>query len=48
MREYVSTLDLTDRLNLRDCVFGGTPNAIKLNHECTELIFDHLSYDTTL
>ncbi|CAC5421904.1 unnamed protein product [Mytilus coruscus] len=36
MKEYVSTLDVTDRLNIRDSFFGGRTNAIKLYQECTE------------
>lgn len=36
MKEYVSALDITDRLNPRDAFFGGRTNAIKLYHECTE------------
>lgn len=36
MREYVSTLDVTDRLNPRESFFGGRTNAIKLYHECKE------------
>lgn len=33
MRSYVSTLDITDRLNPRDSFFGGRTNAIKLFHQ---------------
>ena len=36
MKQYVSALDVTDRLNVRDSFFGGRTNAIKLYHECTE------------
>ena len=36
MRDYVSALDATDRLNVRDSFFCGRTNAIKLYHECTE------------
>lgn len=37
MSEYVSKLDITERLNPRDSFFGGRTNAIKLYHEVTEL-----------
>ena len=33
MKEYVSSLDIRDRLNPRDSFFGGRTNAIKLYHE---------------
>jgi len=33
MREYISNLDITDRLNHRDSFYGGRTNAIKLFHE---------------
>ena len=33
MREYISNLDITDRLNPRDSFYGGRTNAIKLFHE---------------
>ena len=33
MKEYVSSLDIMDRLNPRDSFFGGRTNAIKLYHE---------------
>lgn len=36
MKEYVSGIDITDRLNPRDAFFGGRTNALKLYHECTE------------
>ncbi|VDI57140.1 Hypothetical predicted protein [Mytilus galloprovincialis] len=36
MRELVSTLDITDRLNVRDSFYGGRTNGIKLYHECAE------------
>jgi hypothetical protein len=33
MREYISNLDITDRLNPRDSLYGGRTNAIQLFHE---------------
>lgn len=36
MRDYVSSLDIVDRLDPRDSFFGGRTNAIKLFHETTE------------
>ena len=33
MREYISYLDIIDRLNPRDTFYGGRTNAIKLFHE---------------
>ena len=36
MKEYVSSLDLTERLNPRNSFYGGRCNAIKLSHEVKE------------
>lgn len=36
MNQFVSGLDLTERLHPRDSFFGGRTNAIKLYHEITE------------
>ena len=36
MKEYVSKLEITDRLRPRDSFFGGRTNAIKLYHEVKE------------
>ena len=33
MKEYVTSLDVVERLNPRDSFFGGRTNAIKLYHE---------------
>jgi hypothetical protein len=33
MREYISNLDITDRLNPRDSLYGGRNNAIQLFQE---------------
>lgn len=33
MKDYITSLDVMDRLNPRDSFFGGRTNAIKLYHE---------------
>lgn len=33
MKDYITSLDVMDRLNPRDSCFGGRTNAIKLYHE---------------
>lgn len=36
LRQFVSTLDLQDRLDPRDSFFGGRTNAVKLHYKATE------------
>lgn len=36
LQQFVSTLDLQDRLDPRDSFFGGRTNAIKLHYKASE------------